>query len=144
MISVAMPAYNSERYVGEAIESILTQTYSDFEFIVVDDGSTDGTLNVIESYAKRDGRIRVLRQANCGPSRARNRAVEESCCDWIAFVDHDDIARPQRLERQVEASRAKPQVVIWGTDVCEIGPAGQVLTMIQVGLTCPHFMCQFE
>ena len=75
MVSVVMPAYNSEQYVGEAIESILTQTYADFELIVVDDGSTDGTRGVIESYAKRDGRVRVLSQANCGVSHARNRAA---------------------------------------------------------------------
>ncbi len=135
MTSVVMPAYNSEHFIGEAIESVLSQTYAEFEFIVVNDGSTDGTLGVIESYARRDGRMRVMSQANCGISRTLNRAVEECQSNWIALLDNDDIALPQGLERQVEASSANPRVVLWSTYGCEIDSTGRVLSIRRVGPT---------
>ncbi len=133
MLSVVIPAYNAEHYIGAAIESILSQTYSEFELIIVDDGSTDSTLSVMEPYAKRDGRIRIVSQENGGISRATNRGIGECGSDWVALLDNDDIAAPRRLERQVASSRECPHVVAWATHLSAISSDGRVLNVSHGG-----------
>ena len=97
-----MPVYNGEKYVGEAIDSILAQTFSDFELIIVDDGSQDRSAEVIREYEKRDERIRFLRhERNRGEAAARNRGLDAATGDYIAAMDCDDLSLPQRLEEQV-------------------------------------------
>jgi len=97
-ISVVIPAYNAERYIRTAIESCLSQTYAPVEIVVVDDGSTDGTAAVAESFASP---VRVVRlPQNMGLSTARNRGVQASTGDWVAFLDADDWFFPEKLERQ--------------------------------------------
>ena len=96
MISVMMPVFNAEKFVGDAIESILRQTDPDFELIVVNDGSTDGSECVIRSYS--DPRIVYISQDNQGEGASRNRALEAAKGEWIAFQDADDISLPMRLE----------------------------------------------
>ena len=111
VVSVIMPVYNGEKYVAEAIESILTQTFTDFEFIIVDDCSQDGSVEIIRDYAKRDGRIRFLRQErNMGVSLARNRGIEAAAGEYIAFMDSDDISLPTRLEQQCRFLQEHPEI----------------------------------
>ena len=99
-VTVAMITYNHEQYVAEAISSILGQTYRDFELVIVDDGSTDRTPEVIRNF--RDERIRYVRQENQGPSAARNTALREAHGEFIAQMSGDDVAEPNRLARQVD------------------------------------------
>jgi glycosyltransferase involved in cell wall biosynthesis len=100
LITVVIPAYNRERYVASAVESVLNQTYQNLEIIVVDDGSTDGTVKALEPYA---GRIILFCQPNAGVSAARNVGIRAARGHWIAFLDSDDWWKPQKLERQVRA-----------------------------------------
>ncbi len=115
-VSVIMSVYNGERFLAEAIDSILAQTFRDFEFIIVDDGSRDGTSRIIESYAERERRIRFIPLArNLGIADARNRGIEAACGEFITIMDCDDISMPQRLEKQANYLRAHPQVGAAGT-----------------------------
>ena len=102
-VSVIMPVFNGEQYVAEAIESILAQTFTDFEIIIVDDASQDKSPEIIREYERRDDRVRFLRQErNMGVSHSRNRGFRASQGEYIAAMDADDLCLPQRLERQVE------------------------------------------
>jgi glycosyltransferase involved in cell wall biosynthesis len=108
-VSAIIPTYNREHIVCEAVESILRQTYPKIEVIVVDDGSTDGTLSALEQYGDR---IRIITQNNSGPSAARNRGIEASNGEIVAFLDSDDLWLPTKIERQVallvKADRSVP------------------------------------
>ncbi len=111
LVSVVMPVYNSEEYVAEAIESVLGQTFSDFEFIIVDDGSQDRSPEIIREYERRDERVRLLRQeSNRGVSFARNRGIDASGSDIVAFMDSDDVSLPARLEQQVRFLQDNPEI----------------------------------
>ncbi|MGF1491708.1 MAG: glycosyltransferase family 2 protein [Microcoleaceae cyanobacterium] len=133
MISVVMPAYNSEKYIDKAIESILNQTYPDFELVVVDDGSTDRTAEIIKSYIRKDPRVRLVAGAHQGVSEARNKGVEASRYDWIAVMDSDDIALPTRLDKQLNAARNNPNVIAWGTYIHHINSEGKILSLNSLG-----------
>ncbi|QYM78392.1 glycosyltransferase family 2 protein [Horticoccus luteus] len=110
-LTVIMPAYNAGRYLIPAIESVLSQTWRDFEFIIIDDGSTDGTRERIEDYALRDARIRDYPNAkNIGVTRSLNRAISLARADWIARMDADDISLPTRFEKQMAVVRADPSI----------------------------------
>ena len=100
-ISVVMPAYNREDYVGEAIESILNQTFEDFEFIIVDDGSEDSTADIIRRYARMDSRIRAFTVPHGGAGYAANICISKTNAKWLARLDSDDVALPRRLETQL-------------------------------------------
>ena len=97
MISVIIPIYNAEPYLGRCINSVLRSNYEDFELILVDDGSTDGCLRICEEYAGTDPRITVLSQENKGVSTARNRGLEVCRGEWVIFVDADDCISPDHL-----------------------------------------------
>jgi glycosyltransferase involved in cell wall biosynthesis len=101
IVSVAMPVYNGEKYLVQAIESILIQTLKDFEFIVIDDGSTDGSLKILQGFAASDHRIRIITRENRGVVATRNELIDNSHGKWIAWMDQDDISHPERLEHQV-------------------------------------------
>lgn len=108
-ISVIVPVYKAEAYLPACIDSILNQTYSDFEVFLVDDGSPDGCGDICESYAGKDSRIRVLHQENQGQAAARNHAMAMAKGKWLCFVDSDDLIHPQMLEvlyRQVQEGNA--------------------------------------
>ncbi len=110
-LSVIMPAYNAVKFVGAAIESVLGQTWRDFEFIIVDDGSTDGTRELIEQYAARDPRIRSCpNERNLGVVKTLNRALSLARADWVARMDADDVSLPTRFERQMAVVKADPSV----------------------------------
>jgi glycosyltransferase involved in cell wall biosynthesis len=119
-ISVLMAVYNGERYLREAIESILGQTYGDYEFLIIDDASTDATSEVIRSYA--DARIRLIRNAvNLGLARSLNGGLEASRGEYIARMDCDDISMTDRFARQVTFLDRRAEVAICGTQVEFVG-----------------------
>jgi len=111
-ISVVMSVYNGERYLREAIESILDQTFEDFEFIIIDDGSTDSSAEIVREY--KDKRIRLVQQKNAGLAVALNRGIELAKGTYIARMDADDIAFPERLSIQYAYMEAHPDVDILG------------------------------
>ncbi len=112
-VSVVLTVYNGERYVEEALASLRAQTYPDFETIVVDDGSTDRTVEIVRGHA--GDRVRLLCPGRLGRGRALNYGVAHSDGEYIAVLDADDIALPTRLERQVELLDACPEVGLLGT-----------------------------
>jgi len=105
-----MPVYNREKYVAEAIQSIQKQTFTDFEFIIVDDGSTDKSLDIIKSYREADSRIKLITGDNQGAAKARNRGISACQTDFIAFMDDDDISTPDRLEKLYQFLIDNPDV----------------------------------
>lgn len=107
LVSCVVPVFNGEAFVAEAVASILAQTYPRREIIVVDDGSDDGTREVLARFGDQ---IRVLRQANLGPSAARNRGIEESRGAFLAFLDADDIWVEDKIESQMDAFEAWPEI----------------------------------
>ncbi len=115
LVSVLMPAYNREKYIGEAIESVLVQTYTHWELIIVDDGSRDSTAEIVKSYQAKDSRI-ILYQfpENKGIPYARNQCLELAKGEYLANLDSDDIALPDRLEKQVQFMEENPEVGICG------------------------------
>lgn len=117
-----MPTYNSARYLPEAIQSILTQTYTDFEFVIVDDHSTDETPEILSHFAQKDDRVRILQNhKNLGRAGARNRALEaRPGGEYIAVMDSDDISLPERFEKQVSFLDAHSDVVVVGTQVMNV------------------------
>lgn len=98
-----MPAYNAEKYIADSIKSVLAQTYSSWELIVVDDGSTDGTASVVQEFVKRDSRIRYIFQENGRLGKARNTAIRNAAGSLIAFIDSDDLWLEAKLEMQLKA-----------------------------------------
>ncbi|MDF2566866.1 MAG: hypothetical protein K0R90_322 [Oscillospiraceae bacterium] len=96
--SIVMAAYNAEKYISDTIDSVLCQTYPDFELIVVDDGSTDDTASILEQYEKRDPRIKILSQPNKGPSEARNNGISATCGTYLYLMDSDDLLMPTLLD----------------------------------------------
>lgn len=102
LISVAMPVYNCEKYLAEAINSILAQTFTDFELIIIDDGSTDNSLQVLQEFQQKDARIRLVSRENKNVAATLNEIISLARGKWIARMDQDDIALPQRFERQLQ------------------------------------------
>lgn len=111
---VVMPLYNKRDYVEDAIRSVLAQAAL-HELIVVDDGSTDGSAGIVEALAREDARIRLLRQPNAGVSAARNRGVQASTADYVAFLDADDLYLPGFLQQIAAQAGRYPQAALLGT-----------------------------
>ena len=127
-VTVLMSVYNGLPYLPEAIDSILKQTFQDFEFLIIDDASTDGSSKVLAEYAERDSRIRILtNERNMGLGYSLARGVEAATTPWIARMDADDIAVPNRLELQMDYVREHPDVDIFGGYVTFIDKNGQFL-----------------
>lgn len=99
-----MPVYNSEKYLDDAIKSILNQTFSDFELIIIDDNSTDDSWNIIQKYAKKDKRIKSFRnEENMGCTKSLNQGLKQAKGKYIARMDSDDVSMPKRFEEQIKA-----------------------------------------
>lgn len=114
IISVLMPVYNGEKYLREAIDSILQQTFPDFELIICDDSSTDSSANIIHSY--RDSRIKIIyNETNLGIVKTRNRLFHEASGEYVSIMDCDDIACPQKLEKQLDFLKNHPDYGLCGT-----------------------------
>lgn len=106
MISIVVPVYNAESYLRQCLDSLESQTYSDIEIICVNDGSTDGSLDILKQYAAKDARIKVVSQENQGPSETRNRGVDMAKGEWMMFVDSDDWLELNCCERIMSQSEA--------------------------------------
>lgn len=143
-----MPVWNGERFLKEAIDSILAQTFSDFEFIILDDGSTDSTLEIVRAYAASDSRVRLVQLEHGGIVVALNRGISEAKADWIARMDCDDIALPNRFEEQWSAIEKNPDAILCHTHVHIVGepqyvtPAGRfirskALLALRLCFQCP-------
>ncbi len=113
-VSVVMCVYNDEKNIGKSIESILNQTFSDFELIIIDDGSTDKTAEVLESYVKKDSRIKVFHKENSGTTASANFGISLACGEYIARLDSDDISYPHRLQTEVDWLDKNPNVALIG------------------------------
>ena len=151
-ISVLTSCYNAARFLPDAIESILSQTFRDFEFILIDDGSTDETLGIIKRYAAEDERIIVIKKANSGLADSLNAGIKEARGEWIARLDADDVALPSRLEKQLNLVRRFPRVVLVGSGCIVIDQSGKkikvykypsgkralIKRMIKGGSSFPH------
>jgi glycosyltransferase involved in cell wall biosynthesis len=124
IVSVVIPAYNAAWCLGRSVESVRAQTFRDFELIVVDDGSTDGTGAVL---AALDGEIRVVRKPNGGLSSARNAGIAAAEGRYVAFLDADDWWLPEKLARQVELMEARPELVFCSTTTAVRTPEGRML-----------------
>lgn len=142
MISVVMPAYNAATYIHEAIESILNQTFKLLELIIIDDGSTDNTLEIAERYAAKDNRVRIIKAEHKGLSAACNLGIQAAKYEWIGRLDTDDIALPERFEKQLQAARENPEVAAWGSYAYHINSAGDILSVAPVGVTTKEEFCE--
>lgn len=120
LISVIIPLYNSEKTIRETIESVLNQTFSDFELILINDGSKDSTLDIVSSI--QDSRLKVFSYSNAGISASRNRGISQASGEFIAFLDHDDLWTPDKLELQLKALQENPQAAVaysWNNTIDE-------------------------
>ncbi|WP_158288314.1 glycosyltransferase family 2 protein [Mucilaginibacter psychrotolerans] len=106
LVSVIMPAYNAQKYIAESIESVMNQTYTNWELIVIDDGSNDNTGNIIKQYKQQDARIKSISQQNSGQGNAKNAGIATSKGEYIAFLDADDLWLKEKLEVSVSALKA--------------------------------------
>lgn len=120
-----MPVYNAEKYLKEAIESILNQTFRDFEFIIINDGSADGTADIIARYQQMDNRIRVYSQENKGIAASRNRGCQLARGEYIAVMDADDVSLPERLAKQTSYMETHPDIGVLGTWTVNIDENGK-------------------
>jgi len=128
-VSVVMAVFNGASWIGAAVESLLGQTLTDLEVIVIDDGSTDATRDVLASLG--DSRLRIERRARQGLTRSLNRALELARAPLLARLDADDIALPERLSRQLQFLDAHPAVGLLGTGAREIDPAGREVAIVR-------------
>lgn len=126
-VSILMPVYNAAPYVGEALESLLAQSFTDFEIVTIDDGSTDGSADVVRRYAERDGRIRLFSRPNKGISDTRNELLAKANGELIAWNDADDVSLPDRLEEQVGYLGENSRCVAVGTGIRLMDAQGMVL-----------------
>jgi glycosyltransferase involved in cell wall biosynthesis len=127
-VSVIIPVYNGERFLREAIESVLAQTFRSYEIVCVDDGSTDGSKNILKEYATR---LRVIEQANAGQSAARNVSAMQSRGAYLAFLDQDDCWYPDKLSRQVAVLDRQPDVVVVHCNVDTMDEDGRTMRVGQ-------------
>lgn len=135
LISVLMPVYNADRYVAQAVESILAQTLPAFEFLIVDDGSTDRSLAILKRYAAQDPRIHLISRPNTGIAIALNELLHLAQAEYIARMDADDIALPERFSRQIDFLQQQPDVVCAGGAHELIDQKGRLLTCLELPLS---------
>lgn len=143
VVTVVMPAYNASRYIKEAIESVLIQTYKDFELIVIDDGSTDTTPDIIDDLAKKDSRIHLITQSNQGVANALNGAIELATTRWIVVMHADDIMMPNRIERQLEFVYSNPDIVVAGSFILYINERGRIVGKFKSPLTTREIVWEY-
>ena len=127
IMSVVMSIFNGQAFLPEAVGSILNQTFREFEFVIIDDGSTDGTAGALSSYARRDGRIRVVRHENKGRAESLNVGIELARGKYIARMDADDISPPERLRMQIDFMERRPDVGLLGGAIELISSKGTVI-----------------
>lgn len=126
-VSVLLPAYNAEATLRDAVESVLAQTYREFELVLIDDGSTDGTRRMMEAFARQDARVRVIAHGNMGMGASLNHAMAHVDAEWVARMDADDMMMPTRLERQVAFLEAHPGLAVASCLVYYVNEQGRVI-----------------
>lgn len=129
MVSVIVPVYNSSRYLARCIDSILNQSYDDFELLLINDGSIDDSGTICEKYKLRDKRVKVYHQSNKGVSAARNHGLCVSSGEWITFIDSDDYLKPDYLSNFNSSSLAKSDLAIQG--ITTIDQFGKIINKLQ-------------
>lgn len=117
LVSIVLPVYNAASYLPQTLDSLARQTHDDYELIAIDDGSSDESLSILESYRAADDRIRIISRENRGISRTLNEGIEAAHGELIARMDADDIAYPERLAKQVALMTARPTLALCGTHV---------------------------
>ena len=134
-ISVVLPVYNAEAYVREAVESILAQTFTDFELIIINDGSTDGSRVILHELATHDARIILIEQLNEGAASARNKALEMARADLIALMDADDVSMPERFALQHARMIQELELAVLGSFIRVMDKAGNIIRLGEYPLT---------
>ena len=125
LLTVLMPVYNADKFLDESINSILSQTYSDFEMLILDDASTDNSLKIIKAYAKEDKRIKILvNKNNRGQAKCRNRLLKNSKTEFIAWMDADDISLEDRLQTQINFLKQNSDTDAVGVQYSAFGSSG--------------------
>ena len=117
-VSINLCCYNSERYLRETLDSIVSQTYKDWELIIINDGSSDATESIVSEFIKRGHPIVYHYQANKGLALSRNEALKRSRGEYIAFIDHDDLWMPEKLEKQILALESNPEIDFFYGNFC--------------------------
>ena len=133
-ISVILPVYNAEAYVREAVESILNQTFTDFELIIINDGSTDGSGVILRELAARDTRIVLIEQPNDGAASARNKGLEMARADLIALMDADDVAMPERFALQHARMIQESELAVLGSFIRFMDKVGNIIRLCKYPL----------
>ncbi len=123
-VTVLMSVYNGEPYIREAVESILAQSFRDFEFLIIDDGSTDNSISSLKDY--RDERLKIIQKPNTGLVDSLNVGLAAATGEWIARMDADDISAPDRLEKQLTYVKNRPELVLVGTNAVLINNVGEL------------------
>jgi len=130
MISFVIPVYNGKEYLRNCLDSILAMGLDLFEIVLIDDGSTDGSTEISCAYAEKYPFIRLELQENTGPSAARNRGLDLSCGEYIAFFDADDYISPAALRKTIAQLREYPEAELWVSDFCRVADNGCVLDQV--------------
>jgi GT2 family glycosyltransferase len=131
LLSVLLPVHNGEQFLRQALESLSSQTFTDYELIVINDGSTDATQEILSDYQSRDPRVRIYSQARSGIVASLNRAIAQSSGDYAARMDADDIAFPDRFDRQLKVLRDHPEIGVLGGAAVVIDAAGREIGSLQ-------------
>jgi glycosyltransferase involved in cell wall biosynthesis len=131
LVSVILPVFNSQRYLASAVGSILDQSFRDFEFIIIDDGSTDRSLDILRELAASDSRIRLISRPNTGYTTALNEMIALATGEFVARMDADDISLPDRFDQQVRFLQANPQIAVVGTFIQRMDPEGQDIAPLE-------------
>ena len=126
-VTVLMPVYNADRFVAQTVDSVLAQTFGDFEFLIINDGSTDRSLEILQDYARRDARVRLVSRPNTGYVPALNEGLGLAKGEFLARIDADDLSHPRRLELQVARMRAEPSLVALGSNADAMDEDGRLL-----------------
>lgn len=143
-VSVIIPLYNTEAFIGKTVQSVLDQTYPNFEVLIVNDQSSDRSIEICQQF--QDERIQILHQPNRGPSAARNLGIRHATGDFVAFLDSDDLWRPDKLEKQVAHLNQRPTVGISFTRSAFIDQTDKPLSYYQMprltDITLDHLFCR--
>lgn len=115
LVSIITPCYNGEKYISETIESVLKQTYSSWEMIIVDDGSIDESVAIVKKFQKRDSRIKLIKQKNAGSAAARNNGIKHAKGRYIALLDADDVWKSNFLQEQLSFMKAKNAICVFSS-----------------------------
>jgi glycosyltransferase involved in cell wall biosynthesis len=131
-VSVLLPLYDGEAYIREAVDSVLAQTHRDFELLILDDGSRDGSLAIVQDFARRDPRVRVIARENRGLTATLNELLAAADGELVARMDADDVCLPDRFARQIAFLAEHPEVVCVGGDAEMIDEQGRFLTVLRL------------